>query len=268
LFNPEEGGVTAKEITSSFTEYNVNAAKMEDYLRNNREAFEALFSKEHVDRINAAFKTSWAMGTEKIDETFTGLFQGYSASTLQSYFWAAARNVVSIRFVAGMLGFQAYRLGTTRFFNELLMNENNTAVLMKAMREKTALTDAQQESFRKVFAAAFGPHAASFLSKDAMNKIREDWQEDQKEGLDQEEVQRRLEPKFNSASLDKLNAWRLGIPVEELPKDPYIGTLDQQLKNLQRGRGLPPDKFAQQKQYEQMEKLFPDGRVPVDWRPS
>jgi len=268
LFNPEEGGVTAKEITSSFTEYNVNAAKMEDYLRNNREAFEALFSKEHVDRINAAFKTSWAMGTEKIDETFTGLFQGYSASTLQSYFWAAARNVVSVRFVAGMLGFQAYRLGTTRFFNELLMNENNTAVLMKAMREKTALTDAQQESFRKVFAAAFGPHAASFLSKDAMNKIREDWQKDQKEGLDQEEVQRRLEPTFNSASLDKLNAWRLGIPVEELPKDPYIGTLDQQLKNLQRGRGLPPDKFAQQKQYEQMEKLFPDGRVPVDWRPS
>jgi hypothetical protein len=101
-----------------------------------------------------------------------------------------------------------------------------------------------------------------------MNKIREDWQKDQKEGLDQEEVQRRLEPTFNSASLDKLNAWRLGIPVEELPKDPYIGTLDQQLKNLQRGRGLPPDKFAQQKQYEQMEKLFPDGRVPVDWRPS
>jgi flagellar hook-basal body complex protein FliE len=275
-----KGVSSAKEITSSFTAYNVSAAKMEDYLRNNRKAFEALFSKEHVDRINAAFKTSWAMGTEKIDETFTGLFQGFSASTLQSYFWAAARNVVSIRFVAGMLGFQAYRQGTTRFFKELLMNENNTAVLMKAMRQKTALTDAQEASFRKVFTAAFGPHSASFLTKDAMNKIREDWQKDQEEGLDQEDVQRRLQPTIDSASLDKLRAWQLGVPVEELPEDPYrrksaaaiLGTtadqipagvdpttLLEQMRNLQEGIDLPPDKFARQRsedrEHEQMIQL-------------
>jgi uncharacterized membrane-anchored protein YhcB (DUF1043 family) len=268
-----EGVSSAKEITSSFTEYNVNAAKMEDYLRNNRKAFEALFSKEHVDRINAAFKTSWAMGTEKISETFTGLFQGYSASTLQSYFWAAARNVVSIRFVAGMLGFQAYRQGTTRFFKELLMNENNTAILMKAMREKTALTDAQEASFRKVFTAAFGPHAASFLTKDAMNKIREDWQKDQKEGLDQEDVKAIQESpiytdQLSDPSKREIAANILDTTADQIPVGINPGTLEQQLINLQGGRDLPPDKFARQKEFEQMEQLFPQGRVPLDWRPT
>ena len=254
----------AKEITSSFTEYSVSAAKMEDYLRNNRKAFEALFSKEHVDRINAAFKTSWAMGTEKIDETFTGLFQGYSASTLQSYFWAAARNVVSIRFVAGMLGFQAYRQGTTRFFKELLMNENNTAVLMKAMREKTALTDAQEASFRKVFAAAFGPHAASFLTKDAMNKIREDWQKDQEEGLDQQDVKAIQESpiyadQLSDPSKREIAANILDTTPEQIPVGINPGTLQQQLINLQGGMDLAPSKYARQRmediEYEQMRQL-------------
>lgn len=270
---PKKGGVTGEEITSSFTEYNVNAAKMEDYLRNNRKAFEALFSKEHVDKINAAFKTSWAMGTEKVDETFSGLFQGYSASSLQSYFWAAARNVVSIRFVAGMLGFQAYRQGTTRFFNELLMNENNTAVLMKAMRDKVALTTAQEASFRKVFAASFGPHAASYLTKDAMVKIREDWQRDQEEQLNQQEVNAITESPFYTQQLSddssrEIAAGILDTTPDQIPAGVNPGTLEQQLAALQ----APPSKGSREAEYEralsQAGELFPDGRVPVTYRPQ
>ena len=192
-----------------------------------------------------------------------------------------------MRFVAGMLGFQAYRLGTTNFFKEILTNKSNTAILMKAMRSKTALTDAQEASFKKVFTGAYGPHIASYINKDMMESIRQEWQDDQEKSKTLQDVRRESGQTTDIAGLDKLRAWQAGVPVEEVPEDPYkrrisaavlgttqqqIGegvnptTLARQMVELERAKKLPADPRTK---FQQMEKLFPEGRgMALDWRPS
>ena len=112
--------IEGNEGHSKLLERKVDSKKFADYLENNKAAFEELLGKEHTEVLEEIFKVTWTLGPDAPESTINGLFKGYTASNLQSLFWAVARNVVSVRFAAGMLGIQAYRRGTTKYFETLL----------------------------------------------------------------------------------------------------------------------------------------------------
>ena len=148
--------------------------EFEKYIKDpdNRELFTILLGEENVQILDDIFVTTVATEAERLETPMTGLLQSYTASGLQSVFWAVARKVISIRFAAGMLGVQAYRIGTTKFFMELMKNPKGALILNRSLKQKTPLTRDQLSAFKEVMTTMFGPHVSS--------RISEDWAEDQR----------------------------------------------------------------------------------------
>tara|TARA_R110002020_G_scaffold21810_5_gene73959 strand:- start:1070 stop:6127 length:5058 start_codon:yes stop_codon:yes gene_type:complete len=186
---------------TNLLESKVDSVKFQQYLENNKAAFEELLGKEHTQVLEDIFRVTWTLGPDSAESTINGLFKGYTASNLQSLFWATARNVVSIRFVAGMLGLQAYRRGTTKYFEALLKDEKAAVILDKAFKSKKPPTREEMSAFKNVALFMFGPQVAARITQDNFMEERARIQEDmERTSLSDEEMQAMIQPKPQDAA--------------------------------------------------------------------
>jgi len=196
--------------------------EFEKYIKDpdNRELFTILLGEGNVQILDDIFVTTVATEAERLGTPMTGLLQSYTASGLQSVFWAVARKVISIRFAAGMLGVQAYRIGTTKFFMELMKNPKGALILNRSLKQKTPLTRDQLSAFKEVMTTMFGPHVSS--------RISEDWAEDQRKKFQgnpqriETAVEQARASRKDVAGLDKLRAFQ-GLQDKQ---DPIWGMVD------------------------------------------
>ena len=188
--------IEGNEGHSKLLESKVDSKKFADYLENNKAAFEELLGKEHTEVLEEIFKVTWTLGPDAAESTINGLFKGYTASNLQSLFWAVARNVVSVRFAAGMLGIQAYRRGTTKYFETLLKDKKAAVILDKAFRSKKPPTREEMSAFKNTVLFMFGPQVAARVTQDAFVEERARIQADmERASLSDEEMQEMIRPK-------------------------------------------------------------------------
>jgi len=182
-------GSNIGNVTQDIMAHTIDLVQYEKYLRENRKLFTTLLGPEHTDVLDDLFRVSYAMGPDEVGSTMSGLVRGWSASTMQSQFWAVARKVISVRFVAGMIGFQAYRMQTTKFFETILSHPQAGRIMTKAMKSKKPLTRDELSAFKLVFKYTFGPKIAARITQDHIEDQRREHQKNQAGSLTTEQLE-------------------------------------------------------------------------------
>jgi len=184
--SPNYVGLATQDIMAN----TIDLRQYEEYLRRNRNTFLTLLGSEHTAVLDDLFKVSYAMTGDEVGSTLSGLVKGWSASTMQSQLWAVARKVISVRFVAGMIGFQAYRMQTTKFFQTILSHPQAGRIMTKAMKSTKPLTREELSAFKLVFKYTFGPKIAARITQDHIEDQRREHQRNQHGNITTEQLER------------------------------------------------------------------------------